>query len=55
MRAEVIAFDSKQEAEQLGLELCKACVDEYEAIGKRMDALTRRFAETHLPEVRSRY
>lgn len=27
-------------------------VDEYEAMGKKMDALACRFAETHDPEVR---
>jgi hypothetical protein len=29
-----------------------AWVDDYDAIGKKMDALARRFAETHDPEVR---
>jgi hypothetical protein len=30
----------------------EAWVDEYEAIGKNMDALARQFADTHDPEIR---
>jgi hypothetical protein len=32
--------------------LSTGVVDEYEATGKKIDALARRFAETHDPEVR---
>jgi hypothetical protein len=51
-RIEGATFKGKQEAEQHGLELCKSWVDEYEAMEKQMDALERRFAETHDPEAK---
>jgi len=39
VRLRTASFDSKQEAEQHGLEVCRAWVNKYEAMGKKMDAL----------------
>jgi hypothetical protein len=50
-RLEGLTFETKQQAEEHGLALCKVWIDEYQELGKQLDELAREFKATHEPGV----